>query len=299
VKAFFVILHDGLFRQFDNTIRCLAQEGHEISLSVGKAQKSVRTDAALEACINDLGGLTFYPEIIKRHDRWRLLLAYSRGVVSYRFATQPAHPWSAIENKKRVYRSFPKRWRKRIMRRPLLESVLQTGALLWLMKQIEKIAPPDKTILRLLGTEQPHVLVAAPFIYLRSLEIEYVKAAQALGIPTAMVVTSWDHLTTKDTFHLMPDMILVWNKWLYDDAIKLHRVPEDRLFITGAPVYDSWFGLKPSQDREAFYAMLGLDPARPYLAYLCSSTTISADEHLFVKEMLESMAQDPASVIFR
>ena len=92
----------------------------------------------------------------------------------------------------------------------------------------------------------------------------------------------------------MPDMILVWNKWLYDDAIKLHHVPEDRLFITGAPVYDSWFGLTPSQDREAFCAMLGLDPARPYLAYLCSSTTISADEHLFVQEMLDAMAQDPA-----
>lgn len=295
VKVFFTILHDGMFRFFDNTIRYLAQNGNVVTLSIVKIEKEgIRTDAALSACIDDVG-ITMYPEILRRHRLLRTLLTFSRGIVSYHFASQPEHPWSAINNTKRIYASIPYPWRFWVKKVGLIRKLVLTERFLRWMKFIERSLPPSKRIIQLIEKEQPEVLVAAPFIYLDSIELEYVKAAQALGIPTAVAVTSWDHLTTKDTFHLIPDMILVWNKWLYEDALKLHHVPEDRLFIAGAPVYDSWFDLKPSQDRPTFCNMLGLDPTRPYLTYLCSSTTISADENVFVEELLTVLAQDEST----
>ncbi len=292
MKVFFTILHDGMFRFFDNAIRHLAQDGHAVTLSIVKIEKEgIRTDAALAACMADVE-MTVYPEILRRRGLWRHLLAFSRGIVGYHFASQPAHPWAAISNTKRIYASIPYPWRFWVRKVGLIRRLVLTERFLRWMQFIERSAPPSQPILRLLENEQPAVVVAAPFIYLDSVELEYVKAAQALGIPTAVGVTSWDHLTTKDTFHLMPDLILVWNKWLYEDALKLHHVPEDCLFIAGAPVYDSWFDLKPSQDRVTFCNMLGLDPTRPYLTYLCSSTTISADENVFVEELLAELGRD-------
>lgn len=293
MKLFFTILHDGLFRFYDGSIRYLADQGHQITIAIEKGQREkIKTDAALQACIDDVNGLSVQLDLLRRRGLWHLILTFSRGIIGFQFANRPDHPWSLVENSDRLYKPLPQPLRDVAERSRLIRKLLLAKPLYGFMKWVERIAPPSRNIVALLAAEQPDVMMSAPFIYIKSVDIEYVKAAQSLGIPTAVGITSWDHLTTKDTFHLMPDLILVWNKWLYEDALKLHHIPEDRLFMTGAPTYDKWFDLTPSQERETFCNNLGLDPTRPYLAYLCSSTTISADEDVFVRELLTQLAQD-------
>ena len=36
----------------------------------------------------------------------------------------------------------------------------------------------------------------------------------------------------------MPDWTLVWNEALAKEAVELHDVPADKIFVTGAPVFD-------------------------------------------------------------
>ncbi len=73
------------------------------------------------------------------------------------------------------------------------------------MKRIETLVPPDPGITRWLEDYRPDVVVASPFIFPVSKELEYIKAAKALSIPTVGAVLSWDNLTSKGTFHVIPD----------------------------------------------------------------------------------------------
>jgi hypothetical protein len=51
-------------------------------------------------------------------------------------------------------------------------------------------------------------------------------------------------------------------------------IPRERIRLTGAHAFDDWFARRPTRTCEQLLAEVGLDPQRPYLAYLCSSGTI-------------------------
>ena len=94
---------------------------------------------------------------------------------------------------------------------------------------------------------------------------------RALGIPSALCVGSWDHLSSKALLRQWPDRVFVWNETQAREAQTLHGVPRDRVVVTGAQCFDQWFDRRPTLDREAFCRKVGLDPARPYVLYVCSA----------------------------
>ena len=52
-----------------------------------------------------------------------------------------------------------------------------------------------------------------------------IKSAQALGIPAALCVASWDHLTTKGLIRVQPDLVSVWNEAAEGGSAGLSRHP--------------------------------------------------------------------------
>jgi hypothetical protein len=75
----------------------------------------------------------------------------------------------------------------------------------------------------------------------------------------------------------------------------MHNVPRERIVVTGAQLFDQWFAMGPGSTREAFCAERGLDPARPIILYLCSSSFICPHEAPFVRRWLAAVRahQDP------
>jgi hypothetical protein len=84
----------------------------------------------------------------------------------------------------------------------------------------------------------------------------------------------------------------VWNGSQIPEAEKLHNVFKDRIFCTGAPKFDPWFGFQPTLDRRSFCEQIGIDPNQPYLLYLCSSEFISGDETVYIRELTERILTD-------
>jgi hypothetical protein len=127
---------------------------------------------------------------------------------------------------------------------------------------------------------------------------DVVKSARALGVPTALAVASWDHLTTKGLIREQPDRVLVWNQVQAREAVELHLYPPDRIRVTGAHSFDRWFDQEPSTTREEFCMRAGLDPERPFLLWAGSSRMISPApaEHAFVLRWMEALraSVDPA-----
>lgn len=170
--------------------------------------------------------------------------------------------------------------------RRLLKSELVGRAL----KHIEVIVPPDRGIKQEIEAYAPSVVVCSPANQRFSEELEYLKAAKSLGIPTALPVYSWDNLSTKGLIHVAPDLLLAWNGVHEQEAINIHGLDPSRIVQTGSPFFDKWFTMQQrSGDRGEFMRKVGLDPARPYLLYLGSSANIARDESWVVAEIAQSL----------
>ena len=74
----------------------------------------------------------------------------------------------------------------------------------------------------------------------------------------------------------------------------LHGVPRERVVMTGAQIFDHWFSWGPSRTRDEFCRNVGLDPSRPIILYLGSSSFIAPNEAEFGVRWLTALraAQD-------
>ena len=130
-------------------------------------------------------------------------------------------------------------------------------------------------------------------------QADFVKSARALGIPSGLLVFSWDNLSNKGLIHEMPDRMFVWNDIQVREAVKLHKYPADRVVVTGAPRFDEFFEMKPATTREEFCRMIGLDATRPIVTYLCSSKFVAASEQTFVSRWISELAAEQRSRFWR
>ena len=182
-----------------------------------------------------------------------------------------------------------------VTRVPILRSRAVLGAMRTFVTTFERAVPLDGRISALLRKEKPDLLLVTPLLYFGSQQVDYVRAARALGIPTVLGVGSWDHLTTKGLIHEQPDRVMVWNEAQRTEAGELHGIPAERVTVTGAQAYDHWFVQRPTLSREAFCAKVGVPHDRPLLLYLCSSPFITPYEVAFAKRWIETIrgSSDP------
>ena len=141
------------------------------------------------------------------------------------------------------------------------------GYLRWL----ERSTPDDPALRAYIDAHSPDVVLITPLIALGSSQIDYLRAARSLGIPTALCVWSWDHLSSKALIRELPDRVFVWNDTQRREARKLHGVPSSQIVVTGAQCFDKWFDRQPSRDRATFCRQIGLPAERPILLYVCSA----------------------------
>jgi hypothetical protein len=173
----------------------------------------------------------------------------------------------------------------------LLRAAPLRRALDRLLRAVERRLPVSEASLALLREFEPDVLVVSPLIETGSFQGDHLRAADRLGIPTALVVSSWDNLTTKGVIRDAPDLTIVWNEDQVREAIDLHGLPASTVVATGAHSHDHWFAWEPATDAGEFADKVGLDPARPIFLYACSSGFIAGgDEVDFVREWAERLA---------
>ena len=161
-----------------------------------------------------------------------------------------------------------------------------------MLRLMEATIPSDASVEAFLTSEAPDVVLVTPLVNFGSYQADYVKSAQALGVPVGFPVFSWDNLSNKGLIHVAPDRVFVWNDRQRIEAVKMHRVPAERVVVTGAPRFDEFFLMQPGQSREAFCAGFGLNPTRPIITYLCSSEFVAGHEVEFVQRWIAELRAD-------
>lgn len=178
---------------------------------------------------------------------------------------------------------------------PLLlrRSARARRALSRVARALPRVGPAPRRLSRYLRGQRADVLLVSPLTHFGSPQPDYLRAARRLGLPSGLVLFSWDNLTNKGLMHERPDRVIVWNEQQAREAVEHHGVRPNRIDVTGAATYDHWFRWQPSRDRDQFFSGLGLDPRRPCLLYLCSSGFIARDEPAWIAEWLDALRSTP------
>jgi hypothetical protein len=285
--------HAGFARNFESALRLLAERGH-------------RVHVAFEAPFAHEGGGS-RPGIVER-------LAAEWPSVSFGPAPdRSGEPWFALGVRLRLgvdhlrflaptYAGAPKlRARAEARVGPLMRTLGRGAArrpggperLVRVLRALDASLPLSPGARDLLRAQRPDALLVTPLVELGEPQTDFVRAAKALGVPTALCVASWDNLTNKGSIPEVPELVTVWNEAQRREAVVLHGVPADRVVATGAQPYDHWFEWRPSTDRASFAARVGLPGRGPLVLYLCSSEFIAPDEAAFVRRWLTGLRARP------
>ena len=282
------------YRNYDSVVRELAVRGHDIHLTAD-APEAMGGHGLVERLAAEYPGRVtsgFTPSLATW--TWTPAASFIRRSLEYVRFLDPFYD----EIPKYRYRGRDRAPRLLVwwFRLPGAASAavrrLVAGALSWLERAIP--APPH--LVEYFRGLRPDVVLLAGVTNPGAPQLDHMKAAMALGLPAAVTVWSWDHLSGKAWIRITPDRVFVWNPTQRDEALRLHGLPDDRIVVTGAQCYDQWFDRTPSRPREVFLRAHGLDPSRDLLVYVCSVLVRPApDEGPFVREWIQQIraAGDP------
>ena len=279
MKILFVMRHFGYVRNYEGVLRQLAAEGHQIHIAAELGRNKMGEDSLGQALARELPAITMGRAPVPEDTAWTRTSQISRVLVDALRYMDP-HYRNAPALHTRAERTVPRAFR------PFLHLVERLGSrvarlVCMTLCALERVIPLSNDVTAFLQAQGPDVLLVTPLVEPASIQVDYVKSARALGIPSALCVASWDNLTNKGAVRVSPDRVFVWNAAQIEEAVSLHDVPRERVVMTGAQIFDHWFSWKPSRTREEFCRTLGLDPAKPIILYLGSSFFIAPNEAEF------------------
>jgi hypothetical protein len=284
MRILFVARHFTYFRNYDAALRELASRGHEIHLAVERSE-TIGGEQAVQALAQECPSIT-YGIVPDRSDdasanlarRLRLGLDYLRYLDPF----YDDAPLRRVRARERTPRALI-----RLADPPLVGGAWWRRRLAASLHALDLAVPVPPVILDYLRAQRPDVLLITPLVDLGSQQIDFLRAARSLRIPTGLAVWSWDHLSSKAYIRECPEAVVVWNDTQRREAITVHGVPPDRIVVTGAQCFDHWFERHPSRSREEFCAQLGLPADRPIILYVCTGLIKgSPPEPPFVREWL-------------
>lgn len=129
--------------------------------------------------------------------------------------------------------------------------------------------------------------------------------ARRCGVPVVNMIHSWDNITSKSGLRqitninpgrMLPvkfvDYFVVWNEILEQELHELYGIPNDRIFKSGIPQFDSYVNFSPQRTRDQFLEALGADPKRKLIYFLATSTQVIHDQTRAVKALIDAVRSD-------
>jgi hypothetical protein len=288
-RFLFVMQYPGYLRYFDSTVRGLAERGHHVEVIFDKPQKQAEGAEALAG----VPGVEILDGRPPSHGdaAWAMVARGVRGTIDY---VRYFHPKfvDAVYLRDRMRKVVPPLFG--FLARRTTSTTFVTNALVWFFTQCEKAIPSSVRIERFIKSRRADAVLVTPLVTARCGQTDYIKSAQALGIPAAACIASWDHLTTKGLIRVRPDLVAVWNREQVAEAVEFHGIDPARIVVTGAQPFDRWFERVPTE-RSAFFRKVGLPPDRPMVLFAGSTASISAPEaelH-FVRRWIAALREQP------
>ncbi len=287
MKILFVANQFGHFRHMEPVAEALLSLGCQVEWCFGHSIKTDITDRSVVE-FNTRHRLPPYRRMPVSRHIWRPISRFFRSVLGYRVYLTPG--WTNARYKE-IYQRNVKGLARLLIKMPLMEGFLKSPRMYDLLRYILKIIPDNPAVVSDIKNIQPSMVFVTSNLPWEAQELEYLKAAMHLGIPSVVQVASWDNLTTKSTLNVIPDAILLWNNSLKEEAEVLHGFPAEKIVVTGAATFDYIFSFEKKTEKQQFYTKAGLDGDSPYVVYLGSSKSIAGDETAFAREFVREVKE--------
>jgi hypothetical protein len=286
LRILFLVHNLGKTRHFEGVIHELTARKHTVVLGAVRKRKALRATKVL----HDNVRVEVAQAPARRIDGWQEIALALRRARDYDRFLDPryarAHKLTA-----RAGEYAPSGLGDAIARRPWLRR--RWRLLAGTLALAERVMPTERYFELFIKAERTDLLLVTPLVDFGSYQTDYVKAAHHLGVPVAFLPFSWDNLTNRGLIRVSPDRVIVWNEMQKREAVEMHGVPADRVIVAGAPRFDDFLRLRPSTTREAFCALVGLDPAHPIILYTCSSNFVAPEEVAFVRAWIAQLREGP------
>jgi hypothetical protein len=285
VKILFFMRSTIYVRNFESTLRLLAERGHDVQIV---AEPHLEESNDLVARLNrEHPRITHTRPPLFPFSAWSYLGRELRRGIDYLRYLGPEYA-GAPKLRGRAERTAPD-FVVAALERPLMDTPAGHAVLATVLRWCDRAIPRQPAIDAFIAENAPDLVLVTPLVEPGSPQAEYLRSARAAGVRTGLCVYSWDNLTNKGLIHDPLDVVTVWNEPMKREAIELHRVPAERVVVTGAAAYDHWFSWQPRSTREEFCARVGLRAGRPYLLYLCSSRFIAPNEVDFIRRWVTEL----------
>ena len=152
-------------------------------------------------------------------------------------------------------------------------------------RDLERLLPPHPELEQAIRDLRPDAVLLLSRIGKNSVELDVLKVARQLRIPSILLVWSWDNLTSKAVLNEHPDHLLVWNDEMAWEAHAYHGVAPERIEVVGSPLFDRFF--------EVARDVPDVQPTEPGLLYVGSSPYASDDESAICDEWIAAIRHSP------
>ena len=137
----------------------------------------------------------------------------------------------------------------------------------------------------LIAKIQPNVVVSTYPI--NFLEAKFLFAAKEQKIQTIIHLLSWDNITSKGIFPVIPDQFIVWGQVMFEELKEYYGTTDRNIHICGVPHFDNHIQVKQQPNYKPLIQDLGLNSELPYLFVAMSSPRFAPYEI----EIVEWLAQ--------
>ncbi len=110
----------------------------------------------------------------------------------------------------------------------------------------------------------PNVVFAASVVSKQ--DIQFMKDAKRFGVKTVSMPKGWDNIS-KMLYRVAPDVLVVQNEIMKDDAIHIQRLHESHVKVCGFPQFDWYRHPEILMSRENLFSLLGLDSKKRLLFF--------------------------------
>ena len=219
-----------------------------VAVSSSKMMKDGGVDSNFSSILSKVEWIPFYSE---RHRRWVELfdlscIRFMDRSSSFKLRHQEAarhSPERAARLEKRADPSSYESYR----------SVLETDMGL------------NPAILSLTLEKRPDFFVL-PSALLDYITDDVLQIADALSIPTLMLVAGWDNLSSKGLIQHHPTVIGVWGEQSRKHGVEIQGVDPKSVHVIGAPHYED-FHIEPTYDSKTWKEKLGIPPAQTLILF--------------------------------
>jgi CDP-glycerol glycerophosphotransferase (TagB/SpsB family) len=146
------------------------------------------------------------------------------------------------------------------------------------------------SIIQYLKQLQPDLLISTYPV--TDFEVSALLAAKELGITTVGHLLSWDNITCKGRFTVVPDYFISWGRVMTGELQQHYGIAAERIFECGVPHFDAHLEMVNPAILHSELARLGLNPQNPYLFFGMSAPIFAPHEIDIVERLAQEVRSD-------